>query len=82
MVSFSFEVVGPRGCFCDGSRVHLFSGSAKKSTKRLKNVLAGPRRPQAWTERVPKQRGPGWILGVGPNHRCEVHFLDIKAFPL
>lgn len=82
VVSFSFEVVRPRGCFCDGSRVYPFPGSAKKHMKRLKCACRTKKAP-GLGRKCSQTKGSGscCILGVGHSHRCEVHFLDIKAFP-
>lgn len=83
VVSFSFEMLRPRGCFCDGSRVYLSPGSAKEYMKRLKCACRTKKAPGSGRKcSQTKGSGSGWTLGVGPNHRCEVHFLDIKAFPL
>lgn len=82
VVSFSFEVVRPRGCFCDGSRVYPFPGSAKKRMKRLKCACRTKKAPGLGRKcSQTKGSGSGWILGVGHNHQREVHFLDIEAFP-
>lgn len=71
--SFSFEMVRPCGWFCDGSRVYLFPGSAKKRMKRLKCACRTKKAPGLGRKcSQTKGSGSGWILGAGPSHRCWV----------
>lgn len=71
VVPFSFEMVGPCGCFCDGSRVYLFPGSANKHMKRLKCACRTKKAPGLGRKcSQTKGSGSAWILGVGPSHRC------------
>lgn len=65
LVSFSFEVLRPGGCFCDASFVYLFPGPAKKRMKRLKCAFRAPRRPQAWGKSVPKNKEVWLRLDAG-----------------
>lgn len=71
MVS-SFEVVMPRGCFCDRSRAYLFPVFGKKHMKRLKCACRTEKDTgEGRGESVPKHRGPTQvgIPGVGRNRR-------------